>query len=34
MEGFIQVMFPSTVLGTGENWTLMKTMGWISSSRY
>ncbi|KAL6532576.1 hypothetical protein OROHE_013998 [Orobanche hederae] len=20
------VMFPSTVLGTGENWTLMKTI--------
>ena len=21
-----QVMFPSTLLGTGENWTLMKTI--------
>lgn len=23
---FCQVMFPSTLLGTGENWTLMKTI--------
>jgi hypothetical protein len=22
----VQVMFPSTLLGTGENWTLMKTI--------
>ncbi|KAL6564905.1 hypothetical protein OROMI_016355 [Orobanche minor] len=33
-ENIARVMFPSTVLGTGENWTLMKTMGWISNSRY
>jgi len=26
MEFILQVMFPSTLLGTGENWTLMKTI--------
>lgn len=23
---FVQVIFPSTLLGTGENWTMMKTI--------
>lgn len=26
MEFILQVMFPSTLLGTSENWTLMKTI--------
>jgi hypothetical protein len=26
MHFSFQVMFPSTLLGTGENWTLMKTI--------
>lgn len=26
MDFILQVMFPSTLLGTGQNWTLMKTI--------